>query len=151
MNRIRKSLMVVSVTALSLTALVPLASARGLGGFGGKAADATQESSFSEYWNAVVYNGSGTARWDVPLVIDALGTLNVTAYVYVNGVSSNVSCSTQSVGPDSMSKSNTVWVSPPVGNAWTSVFPGPVTGFVDGSLEISCFLGTGSKLQTVTW
>jgi len=151
MNHTKKSLTILAVAALAVAALAPVASARGLGGWGGHADNPSQATSFSENWNAVAYNGSNTARWDIPLVIDNVGSLTPVAYVYVSGASSNVSCSSQAVSQDQSTISNTVWASPSVGNAWTSVTPGTVTTVTNGSAEIACFLGNGSKVQTVTW
>jgi hypothetical protein len=153
MNSVRKSLVVVAVAALSVSmaALPPIASARGLGGFGGHADNASQQTSFSEFWNAVVYNGPGSARWDIPLLIDPVGSDSTTVYAFVNGASSNVSCSAQAVSQDTRFISNTAWYSPNIGNAWTSVTLPAVTTVFNGSLELACFIGNGSRIQTVTW
>ena len=153
MNSLKKSPVVVAVAVLSVSmaAQTPIASARGLGGFGGHADNASQQTSFSEVWNAVVYNGSGSARWDIPLVIDGVGTEWTFVYAFVNGVSSNVSCSVQAVSQDTSFISSTSWHSPSVGNAWTSIALPTVTTVTNGSLEMACFLGNGSRIQTVTW
>jgi hypothetical protein len=151
MKSIKKSLAVLAIAGLCVSAFAPVAAARGLGGYGGHADNPSQATSFSEIWNSVSWNGSGTARWDIPLVIDPVGNYSPTAWVYVNGVSSNVSCTVQAVNQNEGTISNTRWVSPGVGNAWTSVNPGTVTTVYNGSLEMACFLGKGSRIQTVAW
>jgi hypothetical protein len=150
MNNVKTSFFV-AAAVLSVAALAPNASARGLGGYGGKADSGSQTSSFSEVWNSVMYNGTGTARWDIPLVIDAVGSLTPTVYAFVSGASSNVSCTAQAVSQDESFISSTGWFSPSVGNAWTSVALPTVRTVTNGSAEVACFIGTNSRIQTVTW
>lgn len=151
MNSVKKLLVAVAALSVSMAALTPIASARGVGGFAGHAHDPSQQANFLEFWNGVIYTGSGATRWDIPLVIDGIGPVNTFVYVFVNGVSSNVSCSVQAVSPDTSFISNTALHSPNIGNAWTSIALPTVTTVSNGSLEMACLVGNGSRIQTVTW
>jgi hypothetical protein len=151
MHNMKKPLVAVAALSVSMAALSPIAFARSVGGFSGHAHDPSQHANFSEFWNGVTYTGPGATRWDIPLVIDDVGVKRTFVYVFVNGVASNVSCSAQAVSQDASFISNTALHSPNIGNAWTSIALPAVTTISNGSLELACLIGNGSRVQTVTW
>jgi hypothetical protein len=151
MNSFLKSIAFTSIAAVSVATIGSVAQARAIGGFGGHADDASQASAFVENWNGVLNNGSGSYRWDVPLVVDPAGNYTPTVAVYVNGASSNVSCTTQAVTNTGSDYSNTGWYSTTQGNTNGYITPGTVTVPNGGSLEVACFLSPGSKLIDVVW
>jgi hypothetical protein len=151
MKSIKKSLAVLAIAGLCVSAFAPVAAARSIGGRGGQASNASQATSFLEDFNGVTWNGSGYARWDMPLVIDRAANYTPTAWVYVNGVAGNANCVSQAKTGDGRTVSYTNWIHASVGNAWTTITPGTVAALSNSAVQISCFLGNGSVIQSVTW
>ena len=145
-----KALTGAGLAAILSVTFVPNAGATDVGGYAGRADIGGQASCFSENWNGVT-NSCSSVRWDIPLAVPGSGSHSPDIFVYVSGAAKNVSCTVQSVSQNGTAFANTGWVSPPAGYSNTNVdfVPGTVAVPTSGSLEVGCYISSGSAIHDV--
>jgi hypothetical protein len=151
MKSIQKNLAALAIAAFGI-GFAPSAGARSVSGWSGEPQNLENGGCFSESYATVSQSGcSGTQTWEVPLVVDAGGTWNVTVNVTAASSTASISCLAFAITQDGSTHTQSTQYYPSSTGVAQNLPTMSVSVPSAGAMYLACFMNQGTKINTVNW